>query len=481
MLGGRYQILEQIGKGGFSVTFLAQDIQRPGHPKCVVKQFKPMATDPYTLQVGKTWFDREAAVLEELGNHDQIPRLLAHFEENQEFYLVQEYIEGHDLNAELPLGTKLSETDVIQLLQDILEVLAFVHQNNAIHRDIKPSNIRRRHPDGKIVLIDFGAVKQISTQMIVAPGQPDFTIAIGTPGYMPNEQAGRNPQFSSDIYAVGMIGIQALTGMLPLQFPINFQTGAIIWRTQAQVSDELANILDTMVHPNYFHRYPSAIEASHALETISPHKSQIHKTHKIPNTTFSISPHNSSSKSQNIFLLFLGITATIALLIIGFFSKSSTLFSNQINSKIYENSLDKIKIQYPQNWELQDIRNPITGEVIAFISPRESDTDKFQDKLTISVENFTGTLEEFNNLSIKEINNQAEKSKILNTSETTLANRPGTKLIYTVKNSEKDFKSLQVFTLKDDKAYVLIYTAETKSYEKFLLAAETMMKSFEIE
>ncbi|MEO1184910.1 MAG: protein kinase, partial [Cyanobacteria bacterium J06636_27] len=152
ILSGRYQILEELGRGGFGITYIAQDLQRPGNPQCVVKLFEPASIDPYTLSAGKKLFDREAEALEKLGNHDQIPRLLAHFEDNQKFYLVQEYIEGHDLSEELLPNEQLSEVAVIQLLEDILEVLAFVHEQDVIHRDIKPSNIRRRKSDGKLVL-----------------------------------------------------------------------------------------------------------------------------------------------------------------------------------------------------------------------------------------------------------------------------------------------------------------------------------------
>lgn len=144
---------------------------------------------PYTLNAGKILFDREAEALEKLGHHDQIPRLLAHFEDNQKFYLVQEFIEGHDFTQELRPNKQLSEAFVIQFLSDILEVLAFVHQQQVIHRDIKPSNIRRRESDGKLVLIDFGAVKQVSTQVVNSQGQTKVTIAIGSPGYMPSEQS----------------------------------------------------------------------------------------------------------------------------------------------------------------------------------------------------------------------------------------------------------------------------------------------------
>jgi serine/threonine protein kinase len=158
------------------------------------------------LQAAKRLFNREAEVLYQLGNHNQIPRLFAHFEEEQEFYLVQEFIEGHELRQELPVGKKLSENFVIALLKEVLEILAFVHQQNVIHRDIKPSNLVRRKQDGKLVLIDFGAVKQFGTQVINSQGATSFTIAIGSPGYMPNEQIAGKPRFSSDIYAVGMLG-----------------------------------------------------------------------------------------------------------------------------------------------------------------------------------------------------------------------------------------------------------------------------------
>ncbi len=163
-LSGRYYIVKHLGGGGFGQTYLAEDRQLPGNPLCVVKQLKPQATDPLTLQVSQRLFDREAQVLYKLGKHDQIPQLLAHFEQEQEFYLVQEFIEGHELKQELAVGKQLNENQVMTLCGDILKILEFVHQQEVIHRDIKPSNLIRRKQDGKIVLIDFGAVKQVSAQ-----------------------------------------------------------------------------------------------------------------------------------------------------------------------------------------------------------------------------------------------------------------------------------------------------------------------------
>src|ERR687886_2060115 len=132
-LGGRYKIISQLGAGGFGQTFLAEDLHLPGHPQCVVKQLKPQTSEPETLAMARRLFDTEAEVLYQLGNHDQIPRLLAHFEDNEEFYLAQEFIEGEALTQELVKGQPWTEAQVIDLLQDMLQVLFFVHEQQVIH------------------------------------------------------------------------------------------------------------------------------------------------------------------------------------------------------------------------------------------------------------------------------------------------------------------------------------------------------------
>lgn len=269
-LGGRYKIISKLGAGGFGQTFLAEDLHLPDHPRCVVKQLQPQVSDADSLQTARRLFDTEAKVLYKLGSHDQIPRLMAHFEDSQEFYLVQEFVDGAPLSEELTTGQPWSEAKVVALLQDILQALAFVHDEHVIHRDIKPPNLMRRRQDGKIVLIDFGAVKQVSTQ-ITNPkaGQTNLTISIGTQGYMPNEQLGGTPRFSSDLYAVGMIGIQALTGIHPRHLGEDPRTGEIQWRDRIpQVTPELANFLDRLTRYDFRARYVTATEALEALQTL---------------------------------------------------------------------------------------------------------------------------------------------------------------------------------------------------------------------
>ncbi|NES19354.1 MAG: tetratricopeptide repeat protein [Symploca sp. SIO3E6] len=287
-LGGRYKIISELGAGGFGKTFVAEDQHLPGHPQCVLKQLKPQVSDAKSLQMARRLFDTEAQVLYQLGSHDQIPRLLAHFEDNQEFYLAQELIEGNLLSKELVKGKPCSEAKVINLLQDILQVLAFVHQQDVIHRDIKPSNLIRRSQDRKMVLIDFGAVKQVSTQFADPDKGQTKTISIGTQGYTPKEQLGGNPRFSSDVYAVGIIGIQALTGIHPRHFKEHPDTGEIAWRDTSEgsyapsrsqqparehpsqeLNSELAELLDRMVCYDFRDRYQTAAEALEALQNLS--------------------------------------------------------------------------------------------------------------------------------------------------------------------------------------------------------------------
>ncbi len=275
LLDRRYRIVQILSSGAFGQTYLAADMRRPGHPHCVVKQLRPPNNNSNILKTALRLFEKEAEILEKLGRHPQIPMLLAYFEENNNFYLVEEFIEGHPLSKELIPGGPWHEVRVIQLLTEILEVLLFVHRHNVIHRDVNPSNIVRRKSDSKLVLIDFGSVKEVSTQLINGNGQAMRTIATGTPSYMPIEQFQGNPQFNSDIYAVGMVAIQAMTGLessdLPkLQDPSLSNTGEVSWRHRANVSLGLGQIIDKMVHHYYGKRYQSTQDVLTDLKQLTP-------------------------------------------------------------------------------------------------------------------------------------------------------------------------------------------------------------------
>lgn len=263
-LDGRYRIVQSLGEGGFGQTYIAEDTRRPGNPSCVVKLLQPASSNPEFLEVARRLFRSEAETLEQLGHHHQIPRLLAFFEQDQDFFLVQELIDGAPLTDELVVGKKWPESQVKSLLSEVLEVLEFIHGQGVIHRDIKPENIIRRRADQKLVLVDFGSVKQVRNQGLVTNPQTNITVVVGTPGYMASEQSQGKPRPSSDLYSLGIIGIQALTGRPPSQFQEDVD-GELIWRDQAVVSDALAQVLTQMVRPYFKLRYQTATDALQAL------------------------------------------------------------------------------------------------------------------------------------------------------------------------------------------------------------------------
>ncbi|MGA1602687.1 MAG: protein kinase domain-containing protein [Prochlorothrix sp.] len=258
MIGQRYEVVQVLGMGGFSETFTAQDKQRPGQPICVVKQLKTHNQDPTVVHLVRRSFKIEAEMLERLGSHSQIPRLLAYFEEGEEFFLIQEYVEGISLLSEFVTQRYFTPATVMTMLADLLPVLAFVHAQQVIHRDIKPSNIIRNTTNGRLYLIDFGIAKAMTAQLLAARQDNPITVGLGTQGYMPREQAAGHPVFSSDLYALGVMAIQALTGFNPQQLGRDHQ-GELDWQdADLGLSAEFEHWLTQMVHQDYDQRFASA-------------------------------------------------------------------------------------------------------------------------------------------------------------------------------------------------------------------------------
>lgn len=269
IIGNSFRLVKELSSGGFGETFLAEDLRFPDLPKCVVKQLKPQSNDAKIVELAARLFEQEAKILYQLGEHSQIPTLIAHFEENGEFYLVQEFIKGETFAEELENGRIYNQKEVIEITTQLLEVLSFVHSKDVIHRDVKPSNLIRRKHDGKIFLIDFGAVKQVRNQFI-SPQNPhkQNTIAIGSDGFMPMEQLAGNPQFSSDIYAVGMFAVQLLTKSHPTQLRQSQRTGEWIWQDKTSVNPHFAEFLNKMIRIDYRQRFLDAINAYNYLRKL---------------------------------------------------------------------------------------------------------------------------------------------------------------------------------------------------------------------
>ena len=274
LLAERYRAINPIGAGGFGKTFLAEDESQPSKPRCVIKQFNfcqgKSECSPSDASKAGELFQQEAARLEQLGKHPQIPELFAYFEQDSYHYIVQEFIDGQNLAQELAENGAFSEAQIRSLLKALLPVLQFLHQGKIIHRDIKPENIVRRrlphHTRSKskeeLALVDFGAAKYATVTTLAKTGT-----TIGSPGYAAPEQTFGKAVFASDIYSLAVTCIHLLTEVSPFDLYDAIESG-FVWRdylVDNPVGEELGGILDKMVESAVRQRYQSAEEVMQAL------------------------------------------------------------------------------------------------------------------------------------------------------------------------------------------------------------------------
>ncbi len=278
---------------------------------CVIKQFFPQVQGTVALEKATELFKEEAKRLYELGDHPQIPQLIAYFEQDKRLYLVQEFIEGQTLLEELQQQGVFSEGKIRQLLADLLPVLKFVHERGVIHRDIKPENImRRRSPSpstltphrerGELVLIDFGVSKQAAATLT---GQVGTTV--GTPGYAPVEQLRGLVYPASDLYSLGVTCMRLLTGCLPKKDGSDGLYDGVnacwIWRerlpTGTVISPQLGEVLDKLIQERVRDRYQDAGQVLEALNAPTPSLSQASATASEP---VNVSPPDSLSSAVRV-------------------------------------------------------------------------------------------------------------------------------------------------------------------------------------
>ena len=258
LLRERYRAIKMIGQGCFGKTFLAVDNDKPSKPPCVIKPFFPSSQGTNSVEKATELFHEEASRLEELGQHSQIPALLAHFEQEGNSYLVQEYINGDNLAQELKTEGVFTEAKIKDLLLGLLPVVQFLHENNLIHRDIKPENIiiQQENEEDKLFVVDFGAARYATGTAILKTG----TI-IGDSLYIAPEHLLGKTNFTSDLYCLGVSCIHLLTGVDTFTLFSSYED-AWVWRDflTTSVSDELGQILEKMVQKAIKTRFKTALE-----------------------------------------------------------------------------------------------------------------------------------------------------------------------------------------------------------------------------
>lgn len=263
LLKQRYRALAVIGHGGFGRTFVAIDEHLPTQPKCAIKQLCFQEENTEVWHKAVNLFHQEALRLNEL-EHSQIPKLLAHFEQNQKFYIVEELVEGQTLAQELQQQGVFQEPQIWEILKSLLLILQFIHSRQVIHRDIKPENIMRRSVRGDLVLIDFGVAKLATNMRQLHTG----TI-VGSPEYVAPEQMRGKALPASDLYSLGVTCIYLLTAISPFDL-FDIANGHWVWQEHLSVNNNVSNrlckILDKLLQNAVSQRFQSATEALQTLE-----------------------------------------------------------------------------------------------------------------------------------------------------------------------------------------------------------------------
>ncbi|MFB2834668.1 protein kinase domain-containing protein [Floridanema evergladense] len=334
LLGDRYRAIKPLSQGGFGRTFLAVDEFKPSRPPCVIKQFFPQCQNGETAKKAAEMFRNEAISLEQLGNHPQIAELLAYFDQDKQQYLVEEFIEGKNLDRELAENGAFNETQIRQLLNDLLLVLRFVHERQIIHRDIKPANIIRRSSDRQLVLVDFGAAKLTSGLALELTGT-----VIGSAGYTAPEQLLGKAVFTSDLYSLGVTCIHLLTQLHPINL-YDTREGVWVWRKYLKhpISDELTAILDKLLEAATAKRYPCVEEV---LNDLNLHLFEANTTID-PVVVSSLISQPLSQKWKYIGTIFGHSSRVLSL---AFSPDGKTLASSSENGTIKRWSFDAEKIQ----------------------------------------------------------------------------------------------------------------------------------------
>lgn len=458
VLQNRYQPVKLLGSGGFAKTYLAVDTQKLNE-SCVIKQLAPLPENQRgeTFKKATELFLQEAKQLQKLGEHPQIPDLLAYIQEKRQLYLVQQFIDGENLLEELATQGIFSEDKIRLLLEDLLPVISYVHKQGTIHRDIKPENIMRRRGDGRLILIDFGASKQLQRT-------PRRGTVIGTNGFQPREQTADGIVYpASDLYSLGATCFYLLTKVNPAQlWEEDGYNWVRTWRKHLgqSVSKELESVLNKLLAVNYQDRYQSAEAVLEDLNYFPPTDIKQIISPPIP------IPWGFGKLT--------GIVGVIILIIltIPYFFWNPFKYSKY---EKYENFNYGFNIKHPQIWKREDLENPITGEVVAFVSPETGNS-----RLTIIVDTFDGTLEDLTTSNSQIIQQNFPKVQIIEQGTTTISNKPASQIVFTSKDGDTLLKHMQVSTLEGDRAYIVNYTAEIDKYNRFLPIVQDMVQSLKV-
>ncbi len=267
LLGGRFRVVQTIADETYGQTYLVEDTIVAEMPRWIAKSFCLINKTNLQLDWARSLFRNQVPKLQQLSDRSSdFPKITTYFEQEEEFYIVEEAIDGTRLSDEVLNSRLYSESELIQFLQQLLASLHIAHSCNMVHGDICPRNLIRRNNNQAgnqhFVLTNFAVLKGVYATAA------QNGVVLGTPSYMPFEQALGKFTPSCDIYALGLTAIQLLTGLHPSQLVRREDLNLLNWQMGSEIRPELATILNRMVKHHPENRYQTAQEVLYDLDNL---------------------------------------------------------------------------------------------------------------------------------------------------------------------------------------------------------------------
>jgi serine/threonine-protein kinase len=485
ILRGRYLITRELKEKDFYTKYLAEEKDDRQHHLYKIERFQP-EYDERILSL-KSWqylqkrFVTEGAILDKLGKHPQIPELLAYFIDNREFYLIQEFIEGETLATKIQRQA-FNETEATAWLQDILNILNFVHQMGIAHYNLDPESLIQRQQDERIFLTNFAAIDRFISSFLNK--LKNNKKVLKDSDFLALQIDEESPDFSSDIYNLGQTIIYALTGG-----EFRSITDSNLPASEV-ISPKLIRILKKMTAERPRERYRSVVEVLKDLErernvivlpspfTLdhtpvgSPERNQ---TQSARSTLLKINKRT-ANKILLWFLLLLPFIASLITLSIGFRKNTDARLVSYINNNY------RFEMQYPQDWSVRNVEDPITGGVVVFNSPWDSEGDLFQEKVYVTVEPLSSsirTLDEYTKDIVEKITEQDNQT--LEQKRIKIDDRDANVLLYSRQDSGLTIRQIEVFVVNNNRVYIIIFAGENAKYPEFYGTVKKMLNSFKLE
>jgi len=520
LLNGRYLINRQLDQKSFYNTYLAEIQPDEDRTECLVKQYRfPLKSKTKTIET-----QVKNLVLNEVGRsslfnfHPQVPVILDYFFLRQEFYLVRKFIRGETFQEDLE-HRQLEESEIRQILKEILEILGVIHQEKFLHLNLKPSNIIFSEDNQEIFITDLGNLNHVFTSQIYVS---KFSgTAVTDSNYLATEQKNGKSELSSDFYALGAIAIKALTGKylreVRLQDLGNYARASFVDKETAEsfnVSVQFAKILLNLVRNNPEDRYQSTQEVLDALEQqenvfVLPSldtmtssydnvslrdndSSRSKPSDRQPTTSQNQKAKRKGKGKKNVFvaLFLLTILGSTTFAVLKLFPevlkfewlKQSKLIKPKIElEQKYSNQNYNIRLDYPTEWTVKELEDPITGEVMVLTSPLEGENDTFQEQIFLTVMPITGTPENYEENLIDKLINVPNITNIYYKQESgILANQKSHSVTYERNDGNFDLQQKEIFTIDQQTVYLITFISEQKQHETYLPTVNAIIKSFAI-